>query len=245
MGSFTDFLVPRMALARLLKEHSEYLDPKAVDGLFHAEAEKRLPTVANPEVREDLLGFLRMRPIAYMDKVLRRAGVPEADLDEAIQTLVVKFLYSPGSLFGRWDVRYPFTPRFKLSVKNGAISIGQKRQRRAKRFQQLPADPVAKKPGLADDPIRDFRDWIETEYGEPVARVLDQRLADRDTKELIGQPGLETAYAVKQAVQKIKAGAIRWSHSHPDFLLRVHRLMEREAETMRRRFGGKELVGAG
>lgn len=245
MGSFTDFLVPRMALARLLREHSEFLDPKAIDGLFHAEAEKRLPMVVNPEVREDLVAFIKSRPTAYMDKALRRAGVPEADLDEAIQTLVVKFLYSPGSLFGRWDVRYPFTPRFKLSVKNGAISIGQKRQRRAKRFQQLPADPVAKKPGLADDPIRDFRNWIEAEYGEPVARVLDQRLADKDTKELVGQPGLETAYAVKQAVQKIKAGAVRWSHSHPDFLLRVARLMEREKETVAKRFGGKELVGAG
>ena len=221
------------------------LDPKAVDDLFHKEAEERLPMVADPEVREDLLAFLRMRPTAYMDKALRRANIPEADLDEAIQTLVVKFLYSPGSLFGRWDVRYPFTPRFKLSVKNGVITLAQKRQRRAKRFQQLPADPVAKKPGLADDPIRDFRNWIEMEYGEPVARVLDQRLADKDTKELIGQPGLETAYAVKQAVLKIKAGAIRWSHSHPDFLLRVHRLMEKEAETMRRRFGGKELVSAG
>jgi hypothetical protein len=245
MGSFSDFLVPRMALARLLREHSEYLDPKTIDDLFHKEAEKRLPMVADPEVREDLLAFLKMRPTAYMDKALRRANIPEADLDEAIQTLVVKFLYSPGSLFGRWDVRYPFMPRFKLSVKNGVITLAQKRQRRAKRFQQLPADPVAKKPGLADDPIRDFRNWIEAEYGEPVARVLDQRLADRDTKELIGQPGLETAYAVKQAVQKIKAGAVRWSHSHPDFLLRVTRLMEREKETLAKRFGGKELVGAG
>jgi hypothetical protein len=245
MGSFTDFLVPRMALARLLREHSEYLDPKTIDDLFHKEAEKRLPMIADPEVQEDLLAFLKMRPTAYMDKALRRANIPEADLDEAIQTLVVKFLYSPGSLFGRWDVRYPFTPRFKLSVKNGVITLAQKRQRRAKRFQQLPADPVAKQPGLADDPIRDFRNWIEVEYGEPVARVLDQRLADKDTKELIGQPGLETAYAVKQAVLKIKAGAVRWSHSHPDFLLRVARLMEREAETMQRRFGGKELIGAG
>jgi hypothetical protein len=234
-----------MALARLLREHSEYLDPKTIDDLFHKEAKKRLPMVADPEVREDLLAFLKMRPTAYMDKALRRANIPEADLDEAIQTLVVKFLYSPGSLFGRWDVRYPFTPRFKLSVKNGVITLAQKRQRRAKRFQQLPADPVAKKPGLADDPIRDFRNWIEMEFGEPVARVLDQRLGDRDMKELVGQPGLETAYAVKQAVQKIKAGAVRWSESHPDFLLRIRRLMEREKETLARRFGGKELVGAG
>lgn len=245
MGVFKEFLVKRMQVARLLKEHSEMLDPKAIDDLFHAEAEKVLPSVRNREVREDLLGFLRMRPTAYMDKALRRAGIPEADLDSAIQDIVVKFLYSPGSLFRRWDPRYSFTPRFKVSVKNAVITLAQKRQRRAKRFQELPSEPVARKPGLADDPIRDFRNWLEAEYGEPVARVLDQRLADRDTKELVGQPGLETAYAVKQAVQKIKAGAVRWSESHPDFLLRIRRLMEKEAETMRRRFGGKELVGAG
>jgi hypothetical protein len=245
MGVFREFLVKRMAVARLLAEHSDLLSAKAIDDLFHAEAEKVFPNVENPEVREDLRGFLRMRPTAYMDKALRKAGIPEADLDSEIQGIVVKFLYSPGSLFRRWDLRYPFTPRFKLSVKNAVISIAQKRQRRAKRFQELPADPVARKPGLADDPIRDFRNWLEEEYGSPVARVLDQRLADKDTKELVGQPGLETAYAVKQAVQKIKAGAVRWSESHPDFLLRIRRLMEREAETMRRRFAGKELVGAG
>jgi hypothetical protein len=245
MGVFKEFLVKRMQLARLLKEHSELLDPKAIDDLFHAEAEKVLPTVVDPEVREDLLGFLRMRPTAYMDKVLKRSGIPNDSLDEAIQDIVVKFLYSPGSLFRRWDPRYPFTPRFKLSVKNAVITLAQKRQRRARRFQELPADPVAKKPGLADDPIRDFRNWLEEQYGEPVARVLDQRLADKDTKQLIGEPGLETAYAVKQAVQKIKAGAVRWSESHPDFLLRIRRLMEREEETLARRFGREELVGAG
>jgi hypothetical protein len=232
-----------MPLARLLKEHSELLDPKAIDDLFHAEAEKVLPTVVDPRVWEDLMSFLRMRPTAYMDKALRKAGIPEADLDSEIQGIVLKFLYSPGSLFRRWDPRYPFTPRFKLSVKNAVITLAQRRQRRAKRFQELPADPVARKPGLADDPIRDFTNWIEAEYGKPVARVLRQRLADKDTKELVGQAGLETAYAVKQAVQKIKAGAVRWSESHPDFLLRVRRLMEREKETLARRFGGKELVG--
>jgi hypothetical protein len=245
MGVFREFLVKRMQLARLLNDHSELLDPKTIDDLFHSEAEKVLPNVVAPEVREDVLGFLRMRPTAYMDKALRRAGIPEADLDSAIQDIVVKFLYSPGSLFRRWDPRYPFTPRFKLSVKNAVITLAQKRQRRAKRFQELPADPIARKPGLADDPIRDFRNWLEAEYGEPVARVLDQRLADKDTKELVGERGLETAYAVKQAVQKIKAGAVRWSESHPDFLLRIRRLMEREKETLARRFGGKELVGAG
>jgi len=245
MKTFTHFLFQRMPIEELIAEHSELLDPAAIDELFHKEAEKRLPMVEDPEVVSDLVAFMKSRPTAYMDQALKRAGIPESDLDEALQILTVKFLYSPGSLFGRWDPRYPFTPRFKVAVKNGVISLAQKRQRRAKKFQQLSVDPVARKPGLADDPITDFRNWIKSEYGASVARVLDQRLENKDTKELIGQPGLETAYAVKQAVQKIKAGAVRWSHSHPDFLLRVHRLMEKEKETLARRFAAKELVGVG
>ncbi len=233
-----------MALARLLGEHSEMLDPKAIDDLLHREAEKALPAVEDPRVRDDLMAFMKMRPTAYIDRALRRAGVPDAELDEAIQTIVVKFLYAPGGLFTRWDRHYPFTPRFKVSVKNAVLSVAQKRQRRARRYQELPADPVARKPDPLEDPIAEFRNWIEFQYGEPVARVLDQRLADRDTKELVGQPGLETAYKVKQAVQAIKAGAVRWSQSHPEFLLRVRKLMGEEAATMAKRFGGKELAGA-
>jgi hypothetical protein len=244
MGLFTDFLVPRTALTRLLREHSDLLDPKAIDDLFHEEAGKILPTVKEPRVRDDLIAFMKFRPTAYMDRALRTAGTPEADLDEAIQTLVVKFLYSPGGLFKGWDRGYPFTPRFKVSVKNAVIGLAQKRQRRAKRFKELPADPVARKPDPSEDPIAEFRNWIEAEYGESVARVLDQRLADKDTKELVGQPGFETAYKVKQAVQQIKAAAVRWSQSHPEFLLRVRKLMGEEAETIAKRFAGKELVGA-
>lgn len=244
MGLFTDFLVPRMALARLLGEHSELLDPASIDDLFHKEAEKVLPAVEDPRVRDDLIAFLRMRPTAYIDRSLRRAGTPEADLDEAIQTIVVKMLYSPGGLFARWDRHYPFTPRFKVSVKNAIVSLAQKRQRRATKYQELPADPMARTPEPSEDPISEFRDWIEFQYGENVARVLDQRLAAKDTKELVGQPGLETAYAVKIAVQKIKAGAVRWSQSRPEFLVRIKKLMDQENETLARRFGRKELEPA-
>jgi hypothetical protein len=72
--------------------------------------------------------------------------------------------------------------------------------------------------------------------------VLDHRLAGKDTKELVGQSGLESSYAVKKAVQQIKAAAVRWSESHPDFLLRIHRLMDQEKATLAKRFAAKELV---
>jgi hypothetical protein len=229
----------------LIHEHSELLDADAMNLLFRQEAEKRFDDLQDPQVKNDLFAFMGSNPIGYIDRSLKRAGIQDADLDEAIQQIVTKFLVAPGSLFKKWDGRGPFTARFKLAVKNAVITLAQKKQRRAKRFQPLPAiDPVAKKSvGSVDDPIRDFRNYLQERYGDAVVRVFDHRLNEKDTKELIGQPGLETSYAVKEAVKRIKAAAVTWSQSHPDFLLRVARLMDQEKQTMEKRFAAKELVG--
>jgi hypothetical protein len=231
----------------LIHEHSELLDADAMNLLFRQEAEKRLASITDPQVKDDLFAFMGSKPVAYIDKALRRAGIPDADLDEAIQQIVIKFLVWPGSLFKKWEGKGPFSARFKVAVKNAVISLAQKKQRRAKRFQPLPpTDPVAKTSlGSMDDPIRDFRNYLQVKYGDAVVRVFDQRLNDHDTKELIGQPGLETSYTVKEAVKRIKAAAVSWSKSHPDFLLRVHRLMDQEKGTLAKRFNRNVLVGAG
>jgi hypothetical protein len=231
----------------LLHEHSELLDAAAMNLLFRQEAEKRFNDLQDPQVKDDLFAFMGSKPVAYIDRALRRAGIPDTDLDEAIQQIFIKFLVSPGSLFKKWDGKGPFSARFKVAVKNAVISLAQKKQRRARRFQPLPAiDPVAKKSiESVDDPILDFRNYLQVKYGDAVVRVFDHRLNEKDTKELIGQPGLETSYAVKEAVKRIKAAAIRWSESHPDFLLRVHRLMDQEKGTLAKRFNRNVLVGVG
>jgi hypothetical protein len=148
----------------LIHEHSELLDADAMNLLFRQEAEKRFDDLQDPQVKNDLFAFMGSNPIGYIDRSLRRAGIPDADLDEALQTIVVKFLVSPGSLFAKWDGKGPFTARFKLAVKNAVITFAQTKQRRARRFQPLPAiDPVAKKSiGSVDDPIRDFRNYLLT-----------------------------------------------------------------------------------
>jgi hypothetical protein len=244
-NSFAIYLLKRMPLPEVLKEHSELLNPASLNALFMRQAEEVLARVDDPQVKDDLFHFMSMQPVAYIDRSLRRAGIPDADLDEALQTIVVKFLVSPGSLFAKWDGKGPFTARFKLAVKNAVITFAQTKQRRARRFQPLPAiDPVAKKSiGSVDDPIRDFRNYLQVQYGDAVVRVFDHRLAEKDTKELIGQPGLETSYAVKEAVKRIKAAAVTWSQSHPDFLLRVARLMDQEKGTLAKRFNRNVLVG--
>jgi len=229
----------------LIHEHSELLDADAMNLLFRREAEKRFDDLQDPQVKNDLFAFMGSNPIGYIDRSLRKAGIPDADLDEAIQQIVTKFIVAPGSLFKKWEGKGPFSARWKLAVKNAVISLAQKRQRRAKRFQPLPeTDPVAKTSvGSVDDPIRDFRNYLQVKYGDAVVRVFDQRLNDHDTKELIGQPGLETSYTVKEAVKRIKAAAVLWSQSHPDFLLRVARLMDQERQTMEKRFAARELAG--
>lgn len=243
-NSFAIYLLKRLPLAELLKEHSEWLNPESLNALFRQQAEAILPRVQDPKVREDLLAFRRMNPIAYIDAALRRSGLQDADLDEAIQTIVVKFLVTPGNLFRGWKTDRLFTPRFKTAVKNSAVTLGQRTKKRAKKFQELPQEPVAgKSVSGEDDPITDFRNFVELRYGPAVLRVLDHRLAGGDTKELVGQPELESSYRVKTAVLQIKAAVVRWAGSHPDFLLRIHRLMDQEKATLAKRFAAKELVG--
>ena len=53
--------------------------------------------------------------------------------------------------------------------------------------------------------VSEFRNFLRSRFGDAVVRVLDHRLEDQgDTKELVGTPGLETAYKVKQAVSQLK-----------------------------------------
>jgi hypothetical protein len=80
-------------------------------------------------------------------------------------------------------------------------------------------------------------------YGDrflaPAVDLLNQRLAGADTKELIGKPGLETAYRVKQLVQAIKKSAAEFEAGDEQFLSLVRRAMKGEEETVGKRFTGK------
>ncbi len=244
MNPFAMFLIKRMPLSELLKEHSELLDAGAMNSLFRQQAEEMLPKVDDHKIKDDLFEFMGMNPIGYIDRALRRAGIPDGDLDEAIQTITIKFLVNPGNLFRGWNTNQLFTPRFKVAVKNAVITLSQKRQKRSKRFQEMPQEPVARRTAAGeDDPITDFRNFVQLRYGDTALRVLDHRLAGGDTKELVGESGLESSYAVKKAVQQIKTAVVRWAGSHPDFLLRIHRLMDQEKATLAKRFAAKELVG--
>ena len=128
--------------------------------------------------------------------------------------------------------------RFKRSVKNAVITLGQKHARYRRRSKDLPDDQIARSRDEADL-IRGFRDWLILRHGVPTARVFDARLADEDIKDLIGTEGIPLAYSLKQIVQRIKASAVSWAGSDPEFLQSVRKLMEEERETLAKRFAGR------
>ena len=57
--------------------------------------------------------------------------------------------------------------------------------------------------------------------------------------DLIGQPGLETSYRLKQVVQPIKQAALDCFQDEPELLSMIRRAMASEAETVARRFSAK------
>ena len=80
-------------------------------------------------------------------------------------------------------------------------------------------------------------------FGDAVVRVLDHRLeGGGDTKDLVGSPGLETAYKVKRAVSQLKDAIRMWAGNDPELIGQIEGLFTQEKRTFDRRFG--RLSGA-
>ena len=74
-------------------------------------------------------------------------------------------------------------------------------------------------------------------------RVLDHRLeGGGDTKDLVGSPGLETAYKVKRAVSQLKDAIRMWARNDPALANRIEGLASAEKLPLDRRFG--RMAGA-
>lgn len=234
MSHFTDYLLRRLTI----REVTELFPRSAMNALFTKEIRRVLPLVGHGIQRDDLVSLLDYDFVGYIDASLRNAGFGDAERDALVHDLVVKLLVSPGGLVSRWKMDTLLSARFKRSVKNAVITLGQKHARYRRRSKDLPDDQVAR-PRDEDDLIRGFRDWLILRHGEPTARVFDARLADEDIKKMIGTEGIPSNYSLKQIVQRIKASAVSWAGSDPEFLERVRRLLEQEQGTLAKRFAGK------
>ncbi len=206
-----------------------------MNDLWRAELDRILTTEDLSEEKRADLGRLRsLNLVAYADSSVRRSGVDEADRDEVVHDLLVRLLVTPGSLFKKWDRKSPMSARLKVAIRNSIFTLAKKRQRRARRYQELP-DTVASRP-CADNIglINAFRDALQRQHGDSHLRVLDVRLAGNDIKGLISSEGI-SAYRLKQIVQDIKKFAQGWGD---ECLQRaVAQMQVQEEETLRRRFG--------
>lgn len=239
MNPFTLFLLKRLPL----NEVSEYFPKQTFNNLFSQECEKILASEKlDPEIAKDLNKVKWLDLVAYLDSSLRRSGVQEWQLDEAVHDLLVRFLVAPGSLFGKWDRKSPMTARLKVAIKNSLATLAKTRQKKAKRFRDLP-DNVSLRPCTDfHGTIEAFRDALRAQFGEAHVRVFDVRMAGSDVKGLIGSEGIKTSYRLKQIVQDIKRLVVGFGD---ECLQRaVAGLVAKENETLDRRFGRKELEPA-
>lgn len=241
MNRFTDYLVRRLPLI----EVTELFPTGKMNDLFVRELLRVLPAVQGTQLGDDLARLVGMNFVGYIDKSLRSAGFDDAERDGLVHDLVVKLLVSPGGLVSGWKMDAPLSSRFKRSVKNAIITLGQKQSRRRKRMRDLPDDQIQReKPQSEEDLVHDFRVWLRQRHGEPAVTVFDARLNGKDIKNLIGQDGIPSAYALKLIVSQIKSAAVLWAGTDPVFQLKVRRLMDAESQTLAKRFG-RERVGVG
>jgi hypothetical protein len=236
MGTFTNFLIHRLPL----HEVSEYFPTTAMNDLFRKEVDRSLAQEdLDDGIRQDLERLRALNLVGYVDSSVRRSGVREAEIDETVHDILVRFLVSPGSLFRKWDGKSPMTARLKVAIKNSLITVAKKRQKRAKRFRELP-DNVALTPCTDfHGTIEVFRDALRGRYGDAHVRVFDVRMAGGEIKQLIGSEGIPTSYSLKKIVADIKSLVVGWGD---ECLQRaVAGMVARENETLAKRFQRNEL----
>jgi hypothetical protein len=239
MNPFISFLLKRLPL----NEVSEYFPTTAMNDLFRKEVDRSLAQEdLDNGVRQDLERPRALNLVGYVDSSVRRSGVGEAETDEVVHDILVRFLVSPGSLFRKWDRKSPMTARLKVAIKNSLITIAKKRQKRAKRFRELP-DNVALTPCTDfHGTIEVFRDALRGRYGDAHVRVFDVRMAGGEINKLIGSEGIPTSYSLKKIVADIKSLVVGWGD---ECLQRaVAGMIAKEEATLSKRFGRKEAVPA-
>jgi len=216
-----------------LQEVSDLFPKHQINNLFLKAIDDLLPQIHEDETRHELLEFRSMDQVSYIEGALRRAGFRDPDIDPLVHDLVVKLLIT-GNLFTGWKGQ-SLIGRFKVAVTNAIRTLITRRSRHRKRSHELRDDHPARAQ-QPDDLTREFREWLRVRYGNLAVRVFDHRMDGGDTVALIGEPGLETSYKVKQAVHSIKTAAEEYSNRDPAFFRMVQRAFADERALFSRRF---------
>jgi hypothetical protein len=237
--TYTQFILrkhlPQGGVA-VLSEISEYFPRQEINAMFQNEIQTLLDRQHLYQLDATALSELKeLRTfdlVAYLDSALRRAGFKDPDLDLHVQDLVVKLLL--GSLFSGFRGG-SLKARLLVAVKNAISTLLMKQRKNRTRSRDLPLDVQARsqEPDIVVDV---FRNYLRSHLGPAAVVVLDQRLDGGDTKDLIGQQGLETSYAVKKVVARIKQALQTFAGQDSEFHAKVVKALEVEAGTIRRRF---------
>ena len=219
-------------------EVSDYFPREEINTLFGQEIDKLLATSKHLswDVRRELESMRDRDWVGYIDTSLRRAGFKDPELDPLTQDLVVKMIVT-GNLFSGWRGESSFQARFLVTLKNAISTLLKKRHLNRKRSHEVPPDAPGRVEQDADRLVDEFRDFLRSQLGPAAVTVLDQRLAGADTKELLGQQGIETSYRLKKLVAEIKESAKRFAMGNAEFQSMVRNAFERESRTMEKRFG--------
>lgn len=215
-----------------IAEVSELFPREGMNALFYDEIEKL--HARQPMEPADLQRLMNMDFVGYIDRSLRSSGFRDPELDPLVHDIVVKLI--TGALFA--NVQGPFLARFATAVKNSIITLVGKRLRMRRRYSDHPLETVPQQMALDVEPdvIEQFRQYVLRTLGAVALRVVDHRLDGGDTKELRGTEGLESHYSVKETVKDLKRALRGFSGSNPSFLEMIHKALDGEQETMRRRF---------
>lgn len=239
MKTFLEFVWMRMPLEHLLRELSEYFPKKGVQSLFDREVQRLREKTNDPAALNHLDEFQAIDVPGYIDAAMRRSGFHDSDLDPLVHDLCVKLLM--GGFFRGWSGQ-SLVARFKVAVRNAISTLRSRAGKRRKRQGDLP-DDVAAAPRADEEIVREFRNFLRMRFGDAVVRVLDHRLENQgDTKDLVGAPGLETAYKVKQAVSQLKDAIRMFAGNDSELSRRIEALVSQEKRTYDRRFG--RMAGA-
>lgn len=239
---FVDWMVNRDVgeLLRLV-EAAEYFTPQDYNAVFNGELEKLLTRIHDPDLRQNVEASRGFDWGGYISRSLLRAGFRGDDQQEVFHQIVVKLLVEPGKLFGGWEPKRhgPLEWRFRASVWN-AIRNAQEKNRNRQRWMHT-ADPSVMAGQFAgrqppNNIIGEFQQLIFRRLGKLALAVLDQRLAGRDTKDLLGAPGF-TTHILKREIRAIKELAQQFARQtgDPAFANMVAKAMDAESATVAKR----------
>lgn len=216
-------------------EVSEYFPRTEINRLFRQEIDKLRTRDLSQDLQQELEMLSQRDWVGYIDRSLRRAGFQD-ELDNLVQDLAVKMLVT-GNLFTGWRGQSSLQARVLVTIRNAISTLIRRKQASLKRSKEIPIDMPEKSSQGSDSLVDEFKNYLRNELGPVAVTVFDHRLEGGDTKDLIGQQGIETSYRLKKIVQEIKEAAKGFASRDPDFLYMVKKAFENEAKTFKKRFG--------